>query len=66
MATRYAGDIFYRPMTTDDQREYIQGSVLKRMFPDIRTMFTPGQKQFQQQYVEFAKQYADKKSFMSS
>ena len=50
MAARYAGDIFYRPLMSEEQREYRADSELKRRFADLRTMFTPKQKEFQQQY----------------
>jgi hypothetical protein len=51
MAARYAGDIFYRPLMGEEQREYRADSELKRRFADLRTMFTPKQKEFQQKYA---------------
>jgi hypothetical protein len=69
MAARYAGDIFYRPLISKEQREYMGESELKRRFADLRTMFTPKQKTFQEQYLSTLKavqQQAEKTDESSS
>lgn len=50
MPARYAGDIFYRPLTQEEDRDYGQKSELVRRFTDLR-LLTPEQKEFQKKYL---------------
>jgi hypothetical protein len=62
MAARYAGDIFYRSQMGDASRDYAKESDLKRRFKDLRTLYTPKQKEFQQNYVDTLKALSELKA----
>jgi len=62
MAARYAGDVFYQPQMGSASRDYAKESDLKRRFKDLRTLYTPKQKAFQQNYVDTLKALSELKA----